>query len=246
MTWTDPGMPIWALILLQLSATNGLGLVLSLVIERWGLPAGWSIQAAPRKPGTLRRHLPLIGLNYVIIMVLSGISFALFSDGFHFAKPGWVEGLLVFGSLVLIDDFGFYWVHRILHRNKELYRRIHKLHHKAYAPVPIEYFYAHPIEWMAGAMLPVFVIAGIILIMGSMNAWLLMAWIAFRQLHELDIHSGTKSPIGDWIPLWGKTLHHDLHHAKPNLGNYASTLDLWDRVFQTRIAQALLPGRKVA
>ncbi len=246
MTWTDPGVPLWALLVGLLALTNGFGLLVSMAIERWGLPAGWSIQEAKRKPGQLRRHLPLIAANFVTLEVLGGTAFALFSDMFHFARPGFVESVVVLGILVLFDDFGFYWIHRLLHVNKTLYRKVHKIHHRGFAPVPIEYFYAHPAEWMTGSMAPVVAIVGLILVSGSLNAWLLLAWVLFRQVHELDIHSGLKSPLGDWIPLWGNTLHHDQHHAKPNHGNYASTLYFWDLVFGTRIALPSVPERETA
>ncbi len=58
---------------------------------------------------------------------------------------------------------------------------------------------------------------------------------AIRNLHELDIHSGIKSSkITSFIPFYGSTEHHDLHHSK-NKGNYASTFTIWDKVFGTEI-----------
>ena len=235
MTWTDPGVPPWAAFVLLLIVNNLLGFIISLAIERWGLPKAWSVQAAPRKPGTLRRHLPLIGANLAVMIIGVGIGFSFVGEYFPFAQPGLVEAIVVVGGLILFDDFGFYWVHRLLHRNKTWYRKYHRQHHQAYAPVPIEYIHAHPVEWMTGTTLPVAYIIGTVLVTGSMNAWLLMAWVTFRQWHELDIHSGTRSFIGQYIPFWGTVRAHDLHHAKPNAGNFASTLDLWDRVFGTRI-----------
>jgi len=243
MSWADPGLPLWALILIQLNVTHGIGLLVSVAIERWGLPRGWSVQGAPRKPGTLRRHLPLIGLNHLMLMALGGGAFALVGGTFFpFSRPELLPSLLCLAIIVLADDFGFYWLHRTLHVQKELYKRIHKLHHKAYAPVPIEYFYAHPIEWMTGSLPPVLAIIGLVLVNGTLNGWVVLAWVLLRQLHELDIHSGTRSVVGQLIPFWGQTVHHDLHHARPNAGNYASTLTLWDKVFGTVIHSPAGPG----
>jgi sterol desaturase/sphingolipid hydroxylase (fatty acid hydroxylase superfamily) len=241
MSWTDPGAPPWAAFVLVLLGINLFGLIISVLIERFGLPRGWSLQDTPRKPGMLRRHLPLILANLTVLISGAGLGFKLFGDFFPFVQPSLWETVFVFGGLVLFDDLGFYWVHRLLHTNKDWYRRFHKQHHRAYAPVPIEYIHAHPVEWMSGTTLPVGYIIGMILFTGSMNAWLLLAWVAFRQLHELDIHSGTPSVLGRFIPFYGTVRQHDLHHAKPHAGNYASTLDIWDRVFGTRIPETT-PG----
>jgi sterol desaturase/sphingolipid hydroxylase (fatty acid hydroxylase superfamily) len=140
--------------------------------------------------------------------------------------------------LVLVDDIVFYWVHRTLHTNKTLYRLIHKKHHEAFAPVPAEYLYVHPLEWMIGSAGPVAGVALVLGIWGEMSAWTFWLWGAFRTLHELDIHSGIRSSWARAIPLYGVMEHHDRHHAKPTLGNYASTLTLWDKVFQTEIPPA--------
>ncbi len=245
MSWTDPSWPFWVISTASLVGLNGMAALVSVAIERFGLPAGWSIQAAPRKAGQLRRAAPLIAANLSVMVVGSAISFALFPDAFPFYQPSLVESLFVFFGLVLFDDIGFYWLHRVLHTRKEWYNRIHRLHHRSYAPVPIEYIYAHPVEWMTGAMFPILFVVGVIAVQGGINAWLFLAWVCFRQIHEMDIHSGTRSWIGDYIPFWGTTAHHDLHHARPNAGNYASTLTFWDYVFGTRVtAQDLARPRR--
>ena len=55
-----------------------------------------------------------------------------------------------------------------------------------------------------------------------------------RNIHELDVHSGFKSFFTKWIPFWGESEHHDLHHKKLN-GNYATPFTIWDRFFKTKI-----------
>ncbi len=244
MTWTDPGLPFWAFVVSVLTSMNLVALLASLAIERWGLPAQWSIQGKRRKPGMLRRHLPLIFGNLTVMIVGAGVGFWLFEDRFLFERPDLATGAATFFALVLFDDFGFYWIHRTLHTNRNLYRRFHRQHHQAYAPVPIEYIHAHPVEWLSGTTLPVAFIVGTILWTGHMNAWVLLGWAVFRQLHEMDIHSGTRSFFGQVIPFYGTVQQHDTHHARPNSGNYASTLAIWDHVFGTYIPDAAsVPSR---
>jgi sterol desaturase/sphingolipid hydroxylase (fatty acid hydroxylase superfamily) len=223
--------------LLALSAVvlNGPGLLVSLWFDAKGLPAGWDDQTTPRKRGTLRLRLPLIALNLAILYGSAILALTLFSERFPVQLPTLSTGALTLGVLVLADDLWFYVMHRYLHVHKELYRRVHKLHHEAFAPVPIEYIYAHPVEWMTGALGPAAVIVGTVLLTGEMSAYVLVGWQAWRTLHELDIHSGLRAPLTRHLPLWAGMKHHDLHHAKPTKGNYASSFTLWDRVFGTLI-----------
>jgi len=219
-------------------ALNLPALAISLYFDRAGLPRAWDDQTTPRKRGALGARLPLIATNLAILYGSAIPGLWLVADRFPLRAPSLAEGLAQFVALVLADDLWFYFVHRKLHVDKELYRRIHKIHHEAFAPVPIEYIYVHPIEWMSGALGPVLVVLAVLLLRGEMSGYLLVGWQAWRTLHELDIHSGLRSPLTRWIPLWAGMKHHDLHHAKPTRGNYASSLTLWDRVFGTRIEEA--------
>mmetsp|Transcript_19907 Transcript_19907/g.25829 ORF Transcript_19907/g.25829 Transcript_19907/m.25829 type:complete len:194 (-) Transcript_19907:899-1480(-) len=44
-----------------------------------------------------------------------------------------------------IDDFWFYWSHRLLH-HRSIYKYIHKKHHEFRHTIPIAVEYAHPVE----------------------------------------------------------------------------------------------------
>lgn len=214
---------------------NLLGLVISIPLDQNGVPAALDGQTVKRKPGTLRARLPLILFNLGLLCASAAPPLFLFSDLFSLtAPPVWVF-VVQFALLVFLDDLWFYGVHRLIHENKTLYRMIHKKHHEAYAPVPIEYLYVHPLEWMAGGIGPAIAILLIIGTAGGMSAWTLWVWGAWRILHELDIHSGIAARLGRVLPLFAATEHHDLHHARPTMGNYASSLTLWDRVFGTEI-----------
>ena len=214
---------------------NLLGLLISIPLDRNGVPASMNGQTVKRKPGTLNQRLPLILFNLLVLCASAAPPLFLFSDLFSLeAPPLWVF-CLQFGLLVFLDDLWFYIVHRVIHENKTLYRVIHKKHHEAYAPVPIEYLYVHPLEWMAGGIGPAIAILLIIGVAGGMSAWTLWVWGAWRIIHELDIHSGIAARLARFVPFFAGTEHHDLHHARPTMGNYASSLTLWDRVFRTEI-----------
>ena len=218
-----------------LTALNLIGFVLSWRWDNNGLPEALKGQAGRRKKGSLRKRLPLIGFNLALLTLLTGPALWLVSGSFPLELPTnlWLAAAQVV-FIFLVDDICFYWYHRTLHHPK-LYQRIHKIHHKAYAPVPIEYIYAHPLEWMLGTIGPVIGVSALIAIFGELNAWTFWTWGALRTLHELDIHSGVRGLVGQLVPFYGDMLHHDLHHARPNLGNYASTLRVWDIVCGTEI-----------
>ena len=234
-------MNVAALLAITALTLNLPALLVSLHFDRAGLPPGWDDQTTPRKRGTLKARLPLIATNLAVLYGSAIPGLWLVQDRFPLRLPTLGEGLAQFVALVLADDLWFYFVHRKLHVDKELYRRVHKIHHEAFAPVPIEYIYVHPLEWMAGALGPVLVVLGVLVARGEMSGLLLVGWQAWRTLHELDIHSGLRSPVTRALPLWAGMKHHDLHHAKPTRGNYASSLTIWDRVFATRIDDAAQP-----
>lgn len=190
------------------------------------------IQSIKYKPQDFWERLPLIALN---ILLLVGLTFG----GMYPVKDVFVIGPISiwnfawqFAMFMIVDDVYFYWFHRIAHENKFMYKKIHRIHHRAFNPIPLEYLYVHPLEWMGGTVGIAATAVFIGFTMGEINVWPFWAFAVVRNLHELEIHSGLKSLIGQYIPLYGTTEHHDLHHAKLK-GNYASTFSFWDKVFKT-------------
>lgn len=212
---------------------NALGLVWTAGIIQFGVPEHLSIQNRPHKWSVLLDRLPLVFLNQAILMAIVWTSLTLFGHIFTMAMPGLGLLALQIGIIVLLDDAWFYGWHRLMHEHKGLYNRVHRIHHKAYAPLPIEYIYVHPLEWMVGAVGPFLGLITVLFLWGSVPAWTLWGYLLVRNLHELDIHSGIISPLGKLMPIYAPAEHHDLHHSKPTKGNYASTFELWDRVLGT-------------
>ena len=181
----------------------------------------------------LYNHSYLFIINVSILILFVFIGFYFFNDyiikqdlEFSFLN------LLIYLSIILIfDDTFFYFLHRFMHQNKYIYSRIHKIHHRAHSPIPIDYIYVHPLEWMSGFIGP---FIGILLL-GGVHIYTFWAYLIIRNLHELDIHSGLKSSfLNSFMPFSGTNEHHDIHHAKKN-GNYSSTFSFWDTVFKTKL-----------
>jgi sterol desaturase/sphingolipid hydroxylase (fatty acid hydroxylase superfamily) len=54
---------------------------------------------------------------------------------------------------MIVEDFFFYWGHRILHL-KSLYPYIHKLHHEYNYPISISAENAHWVEFIIANLIP--------------------------------------------------------------------------------------------
>ena len=212
---------------------NVVGLLWSAAIIHIGVPAPMSIQNRSHKWSTLTDRLPLVFLNQLILISLVFVGLQLFGDLFSQTMPSLLVMAAQLLIIVVFDDLIFYVWHRYMHENRRLYNRVHRIHHKAYAPLPIEYIYVHPLEWMVGSLGPVVGLVAVNLVWGGIPCWTLWAYLLLRNLHELDVHSGMKSPLGKLIPLYAEAEHHDLHHLRPLKGNYASALTLWDRLLGT-------------
>jgi len=127
-----------------------------------------------------------------------------------------------------VEDFYFYWIHRLLHWGP-FYKYIHKVHHEHAAPFGIAGEYAHPIE-------TVFLGIGTILGPLILRAHLLTLWVwlFFRVWQVIDCHSGYNFPwsVNRFVPFWGGAEFHDFHHMA-FVGNFASTFKIWDKIFGT-------------
>eukprot|EP00123_Amoebidium_parasiticum_P012880 comp21631_c0_seq1/m.30370 comp21631_c0_seq1/g.30370 ORF comp21631_c0_seq1/g.30370 comp21631_c0_seq1/m.30370 type:complete len:343 (-) comp21631_c0_seq1:229-1257(-) len=133
-------------------------------------------------------------------------------------------------AFFLIEDFYFYWIHRLLH-HRSIYKYVHKVHHEHTHPFGISAEYAHPIET---------VFLGIGTILGPLffarHLLTLWVWLVFRLYETIEDHSGYDLPFNptNLIPFWGGPVHHD-HHHKTFDGNYASVFSFWDWLFGTDI-----------
>ncbi|MCP4442753.1 MAG: sterol desaturase family protein [Aureispira sp.] len=179
------------------------------------------------------KRVPLIIFNLVALYLLSIVGLYLGQGLFAMNGTTLAIAIVHFAVILFIDDFAFYWIHRIMHENKFLHQKIHSVHHSTAQSFPLDFIYAHPVEWLlgyAGAFLSVILIASF----SPVNVYAFWVWCAFRSIHELDIHSGVKSNWSKHIPLLAKAEEHDKHHLKSK-GNYASALTLWDRVLGTKL-----------
>lgn len=125
--------------------------------------------------------------------------------------------LIVF---ILVEEFFFYYSHRLLHHPR-IYRHIHKVHHEWTASISIIGIYAHPLEHVVSNLLPVFFGP---LLMGSHVATLWM-WSC------MVITSTQISHGGYHLPFLPSPEAHDYHHLK--FINNFGVLGVLDRLHGT-------------
>lgn len=207
-------------------------LVPYLALNAGALVFSWKKAQAEGNLDDFRPRIPLILFNLGLLVLVTVVSLSILEPYIH---TNWPSPLVFLGQLaflVVVDDVIFYWFHRALHRNTALYNKIHRIHHRAYHPLPIEYIYVHPFEWLGGATGPAVGMSIVLLSTGGLNYWLFLTYGLFRALHEMEIHS-TQHPFLTRLPFLAGIRHHQLHHYRPLRGNYASTFALWDRLMGT-------------
>ena len=213
-----------------LTCTNLFGLIYSILVLYTSVFQKFSIQKKPYVKGLFSKRMPLYLFNITLLLTISGFGAYFFAD---FFIQDFSIGTIIFQVVVafVIDDIFFYFYHRWLHENKYMLKTVHSIHHRATKPFPLEYLYAHPVEWLLG-MIGAFLGFAILFMFMPVNLYAFWIFGGLRNLHEIHIHSDLELPISSKIPLLSKTKHHDDHHAKLT-GNYSSTFMWMDRIFKT-------------
>ncbi|KAF3573725.1 hypothetical protein F2Q69_00063697 [Brassica cretica] len=168
-------------------------------------------------------NLPLMMASYPVFTAMGMRS--------SFPLPSWkeVSGQILF--YFIIEDFVFYWGHRILH-SKWLYKNVHSVHHEYATPFGLTSAYAHPAEilFLGFATIVGPALTGPHLI----TLWL---WMVLRVLETVEAHCGYHFPwsLSNFLPLYGGADFHDYHHRLlyTKSGNYSSTFVYMDWIFGT-------------
>jgi sterol desaturase/sphingolipid hydroxylase (fatty acid hydroxylase superfamily) len=132
--------------------------------------------------------------------------------------PAWTILARDFAISAVLNDFLFFFGHRILH-HKSIYKYVHKEHHRFQHTIGVAAEYAHPVEEVVSNLIPTLI--GCFL-MGS-HISTLWIWLSFRLMETIDAHSGYAfdwSP-SRWSPFSGGSERHYFHHSH-NTGCYGA------------------------
>jgi sterol desaturase/sphingolipid hydroxylase (fatty acid hydroxylase superfamily) len=173
----------------------------------------------------------------VIFGVIAGVIAAM-TGGAGLPRPpmpstvgDWVVAAALVPAMLLLHDFYFYWMHRLIHVSW-IYPHVHRVHHLSTNPSALSAFAFHPLEAVLEAA---GVIAIVALVPAPVPTLIAFGLVAFA-LNVLG-HVGYEfvparvlaSPVGRWL---NSSTSHNLHHRtfKAHYGLY--TL-IWDRAFGT-------------
>lgn len=147
---------------------------------------------------------------------------------YHHSAPVWVF-LLEAVTVILVYDFGYYFMHRYLFHEWKILRGVHAVHHAARNPRVIDSFLLHPVETLLGLSL----FFGSVALVGGVHLYtlgvLFTAYTAFNVLN----HAGIDVPHFPFKTLGVLAAKHDRHHHSMVSGNYASITPLPDIIFGT-------------
>ena len=161
----------------------------------------------------------------LIFAVMFGLGEYLYHDR---DIPLWryvLEGVTV----ILIYDFGYYFMHRYPFHEWKILRGVHSVHHAARNPRVFDALLLHPVETMLGLSL----FFGSLALVGVVHVYTFgVLFTVYTALNILN-HAGIDAPHFPFKTLGKLAAVHDRHHHSMRSGNYASITPLPDIIFGT-------------
>jgi sterol desaturase/sphingolipid hydroxylase (fatty acid hydroxylase superfamily) len=172
-----------------------------------------------------------LGLGSVAFNALfglaTGVIYILVYDAapYKFPADAWWSWVLLF----FVDDFAYYWFHRISHESR-FFWNFHVVHHSS------EYYnlsVAVRQSWFSGAAHWLFYAPVMLL---GFAPWMFATMHGFNLLYQFWIHTKFVDRLGAAESVLNTPSHHRVHHGvNPEYldRNYAGVLIVWDRLFGT-------------
>lgn len=219
-----------------------------ILFERVGWLKKYKIQGKSNTPAAQEKCINrLLLYHFAVNLPVMIVSYPVFKHmGMRSSLPlpSWKVVLTQIVFYFILEDFVFYWGHRVLH-TKWLYKHVHSVHHEYATPFGLTSEYAHPAEIL---------FLGFATIIGPaltgphlMTLWL---WMVLRVLETVEAHCGYHFPwsLSNFLPIYGGSDFHDYHHRLlyTKSGNYSSTFVYMDRIFGTDKGYRTLKALKTA
>lgn len=182
---------------------------------------------------TPQKVVLMVLFQQVLQIVLACLTFTLEKRSSDTASlPSlWVQVLQFLFACFVMDTWQ-YFMHRLFHESRFLYRNFHSWHHRLLVPYSFGALYNHPVEGflldsVGGALS--FALSG----MPPRNAIL---FFSFATIKTVDDHCGIYTPYNPFHLLFrNNAAYHDVHHqVKGFRYNYSQPfLPFWDHVLGT-------------
>ncbi|KAG1723730.1 fatty acid hydroxylase superfamily-domain-containing protein [Suillus paluster] len=144
---------------------------------------------------------------------------------------------------MFIADAWQYFLHRLLHTNKYLYKKIHSVHHRLYVPYAFGALYNHPVEGFLLDSLG----SGVAECLARLSIRQSIFFFAFSTCKTVDDHSGYSLPFDPFQMMSGNNAdYHDIHHQTAGSKSNFSTLFFvhWDALLGTRMTREDIQQRR--
>ncbi len=138
------------------------------------------------------------------------------------ADAWWTWAILFF-----VDDFAYYWFHRISHESR-LFWNFHVVHHSS---EQYNLSVAVRQSWFSGILHWIFY-APIMLL--GFAPWMFLTMHGFNLIYQFWIHTKIIDRLGPLEHVLNSPSHHRVHHGvneKYLDKNYAGVLIIWDKMF---------------
>lgn len=108
-------------------------------------------------------------------------------------------------GFIFVQEVSLYYIHRILHANRVLYQKVHRIHHYFREELmAFSTFYCHPVEHLFSSVIPVLLGP---LLLGSHRCTIAL-WLVLVHIVTLNDHSGYD------FPGFLSSHFHNYHHFK--------------------------------
>ncbi len=218
------------IVILASYASAGLAIALLLYAYRSERAQEFLISDDPHRSATDRELSWRVVLNSTVsIALIFGVMYGL-GDYLYYdhAIPAW-RFVLEAITVILIYDFGYYFMHRYLFHEWKILRGVHSVHHAARNPRVIDSLLLHPVETFMGLSL----FFGSVALVGGVHLYTLgVLFVTYTAFNILN-HAGVDIPHFPVKTLGILAAKHDRHHHSMISGNYASITPLPDIIFGT-------------
>jgi sterol desaturase/sphingolipid hydroxylase (fatty acid hydroxylase superfamily) len=218
------------IVILASYASAGLAIALLLYAYRSKRAQQFLISDDPHRSATDRELGWRVALNSAVsIALIFGVMYGL-GDYLYYdhAIPAW-RFVLEAVTVILIYDFGYYFMHRYLFHEWKILRGVHSVHHAARNPRVIDSLLLHPVETLMGLSL----FFGSVALVGGVHLYTLGALFVMYTAFNILNHAGVDIPHFPVKTLGILAAKHDRHHHSMISGNYASITPLPDIIFGT-------------
>lgn len=152
---------------------------------------------------------------------------------FKFPADAWWTWIILF----FVDDFAYYWFHRISHESR-LFWNFHVVHHSS---EQYNLSVAVRQSWFSGLLHWVFYAPLMLL---GFAPWMFLVIHGFNLIYQFWIHTKLVGKLGPLETIFNTPSHHRVHHGVNDQyldKNYAGVLIVWDRMFGSFVTETEEP-----